>query len=403
VAQPYPTGDHDEPITGSEPETAELEVAASDDDTYRYIEHLQKHLIADGWEQFFRDDNQAPSKEFVDAVLQIVAPTLAETDERILNMAREMWAAPIQLTTAFETRMTELRYRPILNEIIEAANELELPPVRPIDLATSTDISCTPMARPTEGRHLLFAGEGTARFCNYWTKAISRVFFTVKALPDGRSQAEWDRAMLFAKPSGIALAAMLAIKYAFEGTMLEFYRVPNIPEETDWRAALLHAMFLFSVAHEYAHFVAYENNLATQGILSKEESQKLEFWCDKLAIKISTHVGRKKGLIQIRTGIGALAFYRALQICHAVKDLYVAAGRVPADRNTSDRTRTHPVLQQRVDEIVVELLGSASEDEQESTQTHVNGCLSMLDMMQELTITLVEKVIALHSLQAEQT
>jgi len=34
-----------------------------------------------------------------------------------------------------------------------------------------------------------------------------------------------------------------------------------------------------------------------------------------------------------------------------------------------------------------------AQDEQESIRTHVNGCVSMLGMMQRLTIALVEKVI----------
>jgi hypothetical protein len=402
VAQLDPTGDNDEARVNSEPETAETEVAASSDDTYRYIEHLQEQLIADGWTDFFRSENQEPNKDLVEKVLQVVAPTVAETDESVFEMVREMWTTPVDLTTAFESRMTELRYRPILEEIIEAANELGLTPVRPIDLATSTDISCTPMARPTEARHLLFAGEGTARFCNYWTKAISRVFFTLKGLPRGLSQADWDRAMLSAKPSGIALAAMFATKYAFKGTMLQFHWVPNIPEETDWRAALLHAMFSFSVAHEYAHFIAYENNPKTHGMLSEEESQQLEFWCDKLAVKISAHVGSKKGLIQLRAGTGALALYRVMQVCQAVKDLYVATGRLPAGRDINPHMSTHPALEERVGAIVNELIESAETSEQELVRMHVEGCLSMLDMMQRLTIALIEKGIALGARQREQ-
>ena len=56
----------------------------------------------------------------------MVAPTLAETDEQVLDLAREMWTAPVELTTAFENRMTEFRYRPILDEIIQVADELGL-------------------------------------------------------------------------------------------------------------------------------------------------------------------------------------------------------------------------------------------------------------------------------------
>jgi hypothetical protein len=120
------------------------------DDTFPYIQYLQEQQMADGWKEFFRDDNKGPDNEVVDATLKMVTPTLGETDERLLEMAREMWTAPVELRTDYENRMTETRYRPILNEIIEAAYDLGIPAVRPIELATSTDISCTPMVGAAE-------------------------------------------------------------------------------------------------------------------------------------------------------------------------------------------------------------------------------------------------------------
>lgn len=105
-----------------------------------------------------------------------------EADDALREEVNRISSTSVALTTPFETRMTTVRYRPILDEIIQAANDLGQQPVRPIDIVTSTDISCTPMARPTDDRHLLFADEGTARFCNYWTKAISRVSRDVTSL-----------------------------------------------------------------------------------------------------------------------------------------------------------------------------------------------------------------------------
>ncbi len=247
------------------------------------------------------------------------------------------------------------------------------------------------MARPTEARHLLFAGEGTARFCNYWTKAISRMFFTLRALPDGLSQTEWDAALISANPSGIVLAALLASKYAFQGTLLRFVWIPNISEETDWRAALLHSMLLFSIAHEFSHFVAHETKPEAQGTLSEEESQNLELWCDTLAIRICGHIGRQKGLIHVRAGLGAIAFCRVLQICHAAKEVYASNGRVPAARASGDHVNSHPDLDMRVEALVSELIESADPDEKNLIETHLSGLLGMLQMMQRLAIWLIEQ------------
>lgn len=383
----------DEELNGrSRSDDVSRDDATRGDDTFRYIEYLQQQQIADGWSEFFRDENGGRSKDLVEFALQKIAPTVPDLNDEIVGMAREMLSASGGLKTPFESHATEFRYRPILDQVIDAANELGLPTVRPIDLVTSTDISCTPMALPTEDRHLLFAGEGTARFCSYWTKAISRVFFTLRALPEGLSEAGWIKALLSAKPSGISLAAMLAIKYAFEGTMLEFYWVPNIPEESDWRWGLFLSMLLFSIAHEYAHFVAHENNPDVQGMLSGEESQHLELWCDKLAIKILTHIGKKQNRIQIRTGAGALAFNIVLKLCREVKDLYVAAGRIPGSPD-NNHLNSHPALDARLSAIITELLETAPPEDKELVQVHVDGFQAMLEMMHDLAIKLVETMI----------
>jgi hypothetical protein len=298
--------------------------------------------------------------------------------------------------------MTTIRYRPILDEIVEAANDLDLPPVRPIDIVTSTDISCTPMARPTDDRHLLFAGEGTARFCNYWTKAISRVVSAMKALDMKLSETDRDADLLAENSPGMALAALLATRYAFQGTLLRFVRVPDIPEEADWRFALLLSMYQFSVAHEYAHFVAYETRPETHGILSQEESQNLELWCDRLATKICRHIGKQKKAPHIRAGLGAIAFFRVLQICHLVKDLYVAAGRISTSRASCDGAESHPTLNRRIEALVGEILESADPDETDELEYSHEGLFFILETMQRVALQLVEQSLALTKVQRQQ-
>jgi hypothetical protein len=395
------TDDQDESRAGPEAMPAAAGAAATDD-SLRYIEYLQEKQVAEGWEEFFERESFGLDAATVDALVKKVAPTLGESDEEVLEMARAMLSSRTGPRSRFETRFTELRYRPILDEIIEAAQELGLTPVRQIDLVTSTDISCTPIARPTDDRHLLFAGEGTARFCNYWTKAIARVFFTLRNLPRGVGHAQWDESLLSAKPSGVVLAALFAVKYAFQGTLLRFYWVPNIPEETSWRAAMLHSMFLFLFAHEYAHFVAHESNSNTHGTLSSEDSQDLELWCDNLAIRICAYIGKKKELIQVRAGLGALAFLGAMQICHGVKQLYVAAGRVPAGRDTTSGFESHPALDLRVDALIEEILESIPAKERHLANTHIDGLLSMLAIMERLTIALIQQEITLKRKQERQ-
>lgn len=298
--------------------------------------------------------------------------------------------------------MTTIRYRPILDEIIEAANDLGLEPVRPIDIVTSTDISCTPMARPTSDRHLLFAGEGTARFCNYWTKAISRVVSAMKALDMNLSETDRDADLLTENSPGMALAAVLATRYAFKGTLLRFVRVPDLPEEADWRFALLLSMYQFSVAHEYAHFAAYETRPETHGLLSAEESQNLELWCDRLAIKICRHIGKRMKAPHVRAGLGAIAFFRVLQICRLVEDLYVDAGWISTRRASGDGAGSHPTLDRRIEALVCEIFESVDPDEIDDLECSHQGLFFILDTMQRVALQLVEQSLALTKEQRQQ-
>jgi hypothetical protein len=371
------------------------------DEYFRYVAYLQRSQIQEGWEEFLENPSWDIGTPAFEAALKTVMESSGEADDALREEVNRMLSAPVVLTTPFESRMTTIRYRPILDEIIEAANDLDLPPVRPIDIVTSTDISCTPMARPTDDRHLLFAGEGTARFCNYWSKAISRVVSAMKALDMKMFETDRDADLLAENSPGMALAALLATRYAFQGTLLRFVRVLDIPEEADWRFALLLSMYQFSVAHEYAHFVAYETRPETHGILSEEESQDLELWCDRLAIKICRHIGKQKKAPHIRAGLGAIAFFRVLQICHLVEGLYVAVGRI-SRRASGDGAESHPALDGRIQALVGEILESADPDEKDELEYSQQGLLFILETMQRVALQLIEQSLELTKEQRQQ-
>jgi hypothetical protein len=372
------------------------------DEYFRYIAYLQRSQIQEGWEDFLENPSWDIGTPPFEAARKTLLESSGEADDALQEEVNRMLSTPVVLTTPFESRMTTIRYRPILDEIIEAANDLGLAPVRPIDIVTSTDISCTPVARPTNDRHLLFAGEGTARFCNYWTKAISRVVSAMKALDMNLSETDRDADLLAESSPGMALAAVLATQYAFKGTLLRFMRVPDLPEEADWRFALLLSMYQFSVAHEYAHFAAYETRPETHGILSEEESQNLELWCDRLAIKICRHIGKQKKAPHIRAGLGAIAFFRVLQICHLVEDLYVTAGLISTRRASSDGAGSHPTLDRRIEALVGEIFESADLDEKDDIEYSQQGLFFILKTMERVALQLIEQTLTLTKEQRQQ-
>ena len=372
------------------------------DDYFRYITYLQRSQIQEGWEEFLENPSWDIGTPAFDPTLKTVMDSSGEADDALREEVKAMLSTSVVLATPFESRITAIRYRPILDKIIQAANDLGLPPVRPIDLVTSTDISCTPMARPTDDRHLLFAGEGTARFCNYWTKAISQVVSAMKAMDMKLFETDRDADLLAANSPGMALAALLATRYAFQGTLLRFVRVPDIPEEADWRGALLRSMYLFSVAHEYAHFVAYETRPETHGILADEESQDLEIWRDRLAIKFCRHIGKQEDAPHIRAGLGAIAFFRVLEICHLAEDLYVAAGRISTRNHSGDRAESHPALNTRIGVLVGEILESANPNEKDELEYSQQGLIFIIETMQRVALKLIEQSLALTKEQQQQ-
>jgi hypothetical protein len=66
------------------------------DDSFAYIEHLQRQHIAEGWADFFHDDHNGLDATTIEAILQLVAPTLEEADESIIDAARTMMSSPPQ-------------------------------------------------------------------------------------------------------------------------------------------------------------------------------------------------------------------------------------------------------------------------------------------------------------------
>jgi hypothetical protein len=179
-------------------------------------------------------------------------------------------------------------------------------------------------------------------------------------------------------------------------------RVPDIPEEAGWRGALLRSMYLFSLAHEYAHFVAYESRPETHGILPDEESQNLELWCDRLAMKTCRHIGKQKNAPHIRDGLGAIAFFRVLQISHLAEDLYIAAGRISTHRASGDRGESHPALDMRIEVLVSEMFESADPDDKKDLEYSQQGLSYILETMQRVALKLIEQSLALTEEQRQQ-
>jgi hypothetical protein len=299
------------------------------DDFHRYIEYLQRQLLIPGWEDFFDPQRmktwltQNADKFKVGGVRQYGGTTSPAAHlEKILHT--------FQPKTAFDSPQTEAIFGPILEKVKRAAEEINIRVHRPIHIVTSTSVSASPAARPTEGPHFLFVGLGTSSFCNYWAKAFTAI---VKALgrhdPFRRfTRAEDVEAVLRTDPSGVILAGRLALSYGMYGSLMGFGEVNEPADYWSYRMQVLSSMEMFVVSHEFAHLVADEQLPAFQGVLEDETSRKLEYFCDQLALQISRQYANHENNFVSFAGLGGILFFRAMELSEfALERISIIYGR----------------------------------------------------------------------------
>jgi hypothetical protein len=144
------------------------------DDLYRYIESLQRQLQTPGWEEFHSLSRMktwfAENSIKFDGELE---PQYSDIGSPAAHL--EKLLSEFEPRTRFDSPLTQATFGPLLAGITLAAERIGIKVSRTVHLATSTDVSASPAARPTEGPHYLFIGLGTSSFCNYWAKAFTAV------------------------------------------------------------------------------------------------------------------------------------------------------------------------------------------------------------------------------------
>jgi hypothetical protein len=321
---------------------------SNEDDYYRYVEYLQRQTLDEDWRPAFDSskwmDWVAKNRERLEKMSQCTVG--ADGPSLVTHFERSVQG--FIPTTPFEVPATKAIFEPILLEVTQAAAKLGIRPVRPIEIATSTDSCASPASRPTTEDHLLFIGLGTSSFCNYWAKCITAVARAiVPAIGFKRVEFAKDLEIVLRQdPSGILLAARLCLYYAVFGTMIGFGEVQQPDTYLPYRLQLLHAMEVFAIAHEYAHFISEERIQQFTGSLEPSQSQQLEFFCDELGLAISRECESAANNYLIFAGIGALVFFRAIQVCESVREVLVNSGLKGVRQNKS--SDSHPSPEERI-------------------------------------------------------
>ena len=344
---------------------------SNEDDYYRYIEYLQQQTLDEDWRPAFDSskwmDWVAKNRERLEKMSQFTVG--ADRTSLITHFERSVQG--FIPTTPFEVPTTKAIFEPILLEVTQAAAKLGIRPVRPIEIATSTDSCASPASRPTTEDHLLFIGLGTSSFCNYWAKCITAVARAIApAIGFKRVESAKDLEIVFRQdPSGILLAARLCLYYAVFGTMFGFGEVQQPDTYLPYRLQLLHAMEVFAVAHEYAHFISEERIQEFTGSLEPSQSQQLEFFCDELGLAISRECESAANNYLIFAGIGALVFFRAIQVCESVRESLVTSGLKNVRQNKS--SDSHPSPEERIIAIKSQVCTKTAPDQQLGVQQFV--------------------------------
>lgn len=344
------------------------------DDAGRYVEYLQAGLLAQGWSDVFDSKKVAEWYAKNRSRLRKLSAARGHEDSVI---RLERLALEFEPSTRFEKFETAAIFEPKLERLRQAAHATGLKPVRPIRLATSTEITATALARPTSGEHILFIGPGTSAFCNYWAKAVTAVIKTVALVQPNQRVANCEEltAALKLAPASVVLAGRLALYYGTFGTAMGFGEVEQPKDYLDYRLALLDAIETWVVGHEYAHFLAHER-------IPDLDGQELEMFCDEMGLQLSRNCIYEGDFWLGFTGVGAIVFLRSFQLCEMVRDLLRKSSTAGVDSGkTLEYSASHPAIEDRIAAIKSNVVGKTVEDQRTSVENFVEeydrilGCL----------------------------
>lgn len=302
----------------------------------RYVEYLQRQLQREGSEQYF-----AGHKAWFDSN----RVSLAE-QYRSLNLAKDSSAGGLAQALLDHTGQgphedffASQIFEPLLQKALRICRKGNIAPKLPVRFANSPGFEPSPAAVPSTVEHLLFAGQGTFAFCNYWAKVFSSAIAEVGSLP--RMQRRSPKAAIAKLREGKTLsdATRLALRYALTDSLVGFGRIEQPKELHASRVLLINAMEIFIVGHEIGHFTSHEKGPESSGGLSPSESRALEFECDAVGLAVSTVYGQDENNAFAFQLIGAVLFFYALRIGEQAKAIILNAETPMSDSHPSAEER----------------------------------------------------------------
>jgi hypothetical protein len=353
------------------------------DDTKRYIEYFQQAMLAPGTERRF---DHAFTREWLASsrvVRAEMAKRVAPKDYDQLLAEFEGAAAAFVPKTRYDTFSANMIFSSIVTLVNDASAELGIRLKRPVVLAASTTLAATPMAMPSQDQHLLFAGEGTFAFCNYWAKMWSELYGSLaQAHGTARMDGNKVKETLLSNPKLLALPTTMALYYASTGTMVGYGPLVR------WgplRMELLQAMEVFVIAHEYGHFIL-EEGLGGVGQIPDELRQfEEEHFADAVGYLLSRAYGNLHKNWSAFSGAAVVLFFRSVELCELVRDQVLA----PAVSRCTD-SDSHPPIAERLQRTCGLAQRHTAQEERERVSGYLLETMQICDAVEKLVLASVD-------------
>lgn len=350
----------------------------------RYIEYFQRQLLPDGGDSFWQGH-----KAWFDANRSVLAEQYLSVSKKPDGNAQALAAAVLahQDQGEYDNFLAKQIFEPLVRKALEICEEDGFAPRNPVKFVNSPGFEPSAAAIPSSGEHLIFAGQGTFAFCNYWSKIFSSAIVEVGELPD-EERVSPDAAITKLRQGRVLLdAAQLALHYACFDSLLGFGQLKQPQELLGGRVMLVNAMEIFVVGHEIGHFLGHEAYPESSGIPPGQDSKSHELECDAVGLAISTAYGVREGNAFAFQLIGPLLLFYALRICEQVKSFLF--DEAPA------QSESHPSHEERF-RFALDFLDAvgAKEDIKESVQFALDVAMYVGSQVQLIARDLKTQVTA---------
>lgn len=232
-----------------------MQSVTDDQERERYIEYLQGTLVREGSEEFLRGQ-----REWFEKNRERIAQRYEEIGDPTGRFSRDLAAAARAHADRgeYDSFVSRQIFEPILAKVLAISKEMGFTPKLPVRFANSPAIEPSPAALLSTSEHILFAGQGTFAFCNYWGKVFSTAMVEISELPKRKRRSTPEVLAKLRNGQVLIDATRLAVSYAMTESLAGFGKIEQRPDIHGVRVLLVNAMEVFIVAHEVAHFVAHE-------------------------------------------------------------------------------------------------------------------------------------------------